>query len=57
MVSNRDIDMVFFDIGGTLGAQSNDGQVPVRSEQCRAAEGEARVVGLRIGISTTLGPD
>jgi FMN phosphatase YigB (HAD superfamily) len=57
MASNRDIDVVFFDIGGTLGERhpTTSTFLPFPSS-AGLLQAMREVVSLRIGIITTLGP-
>jgi FMN phosphatase YigB (HAD superfamily) len=57
MASNRDIDVVFFDIGGTLGERNpTTGKFQSFPSSAGLLKAMREVVGLRIGIITTLGP-
>jgi FMN phosphatase YigB (HAD superfamily) len=54
----RDIDVVFFDIGGTLGERNPEtGKLVPFPSSSGLLQTMREVVGLRIGIITTLGPD
>ena len=56
MASNRDIDVVFFDIGGTLGERDpTTGRFLPFPSSAGLLQAIREVVGLRIGIITTLG--
>jgi len=58
MANERAIEFVFFDIGGTLGERAQTGNAlepfPSSAKLLKALHD---VVGLRIGVITTLGPD
>jgi FMN phosphatase YigB (HAD superfamily) len=57
MASNRDIDVVFFDIGGTLGERNpTTGKFQSFPSSVGLLKAMREVVSLRIGIITTLGP-
>lgn len=57
MAGQREIDFIFFDIGGTLGEPTPSGNrlIPFPSS-ARLLQAMHDVVGLRIGVITTLGP-
>jgi FMN phosphatase YigB (HAD superfamily) len=57
MANNRDIDVVFFDIGGTLGERNpTTGTFQSFPSSAGLLNAMREAVGLRIGIITTLGP-
>jgi FMN phosphatase YigB (HAD superfamily) len=56
--TNREIDAVFFDIGGTLGERDpQTGQLIPYPSSVGLLRTMRDLVGLRVGIITTLGPD
>jgi FMN phosphatase YigB (HAD superfamily) len=58
MPSNRDIEVVFFDIGGTLGERDRaTGTFLPYPSSAGLLQAMRQIVGLRVGIITTLGPD
>lgn len=56
MANGREIDFVFFDIGGTLGERGPTGNLVPFPSSARLLRALHEQIGLRVGIITTLGP-